>query len=253
MAASHTLEEVRRFLALRQIDLVGVAGAQLLAGVPEPFQPFDLMRLARSVVVFAKPIPRGVIEADRHELPLYWRWCSVEYRRLDEVVDGLCLLLEGAGGLATPIYSCFPQKALGSRTYGLLSLVYLGEAAGLGRVSRSGLLAHPGYGLRLLLAGVLTDLELPIDQQMSWSPCPPGCRACAEVCPGDAIDPRGRVDHLACARASNPAPLLSHLLSDPETKGRYSFETLLNTAAVDDHAAYECNACLRICPLNRGR
>ena len=43
---------------------------------------------------------------------------------------------------------------------------------------------------------------------------------------------------------------MAHLVKDREVRERYSFETLLNTVAVDDHGSYLCIECLKVCPLN---
>jgi len=59
-----------------------------------------------------------------------------------------------------------------------------------------------------------------------------------------------KVDHNACSRYSNAAPLLTTLIRDPNIKGQFNYETLLNTMAVDDHSAYRCIECLKACPLN---
>jgi epoxyqueuosine reductase QueG len=206
---------------------------------------------ARSVLVFAVPIPRGVVHAGRDALDLYWRFCSISYRALDKVVHGVCGRLEADGALATPVYSCFPQKHEPPVYRGLVPLVYLGEAAGIGRLTRSGMLAHPDHGLRILLAGAVTSAELEPAGVRGDDPCPADCDICMKACPVTAIDTAGKVDHEKCIRRANRNPTFWHLVRDRETRDKYPVDTLLNTVGADDHATYECNACLAACPLSR--
>jgi epoxyqueuosine reductase QueG len=175
----------------------------------------------------------------------------MSYRALDELANRLCRLLEATGHRAAPAYSCFPQKLRGSSCYGLVPLVVLGESAGIGRVARSGMLAHPEHGSRMLLAGVVTDAKLPQSDAMDFKPCPDDCSECHRACPASAIDTTGKVDHEKCIRAAHKNPTFWHLMKDEATLNKFDPETLLNTAGADDHASYECNACLRACPLGR--
>jgi len=46
-------------------------------------------------------------------------------------------------------------------------------------------------------------------------------------------------------------PLMVHLLKDQKVKEKFSFETILNTVAVDDHGSYSYLQCLKACPLNK--
>ena len=65
-----------------------------------------------------------------------------------------------------------------------------------------------------------------------------------------AIEKTGKVDHKLCISYSGANPLMAHLLKDRELKEKFSFETIINTAAVDDHGNYSCNLCLKVCRLN---
>lgn len=242
--------EIKDFLNNKGIPIVGIATTYQLPSVPEDFSPQGILKTARAIICYGVPIPKGIINADSHSLALYWRYCNMVYRALDTASNHLCLILEEKGHLASPIYSCFPWKTVAREFWGLLPLVYWAEEAGLGKLTRSGLLANPNYGTRILLGGVTTTMGLQPTEKLSDELCPPGCLDCIDACPVHAIGKAGKVDHDSCIRYSGANPLLAHLLRDPDVKEKFSFETMLNTVGIDDHGSYTCFNCLKVCPLN---
>jgi len=150
-----------------------------------------------------------------------------------------------------PMYGCYPWKVVNREFWGPLPLLYWGEEAGSGRLTKCGLLVTPGYGTRVILGGVITTQELEPDEKLAEELCPSGCFRCVEACPVNAIERSGKVNHNLCTRHSGSNPLMSILLKDQSVRQDYSFETLLNTAAVDDHGMYTCFECLKGCPLNK--
>lgn len=239
------------FLNSMGIPVVGITTTCQHPSVPEDFSPRGTLKTAKAIICYGVPIPKGIICADSDSLALYWRYCNMMYRALDTASNQLCLILEEKGYSASPIYSCFPWKAVGREFWGLLPLVYWAEEAGLGKLTRCGLLGNPIYGTRMLLGGVITAMGLEPTEKLSDEPCPPGCLDCIDACPVHAIGKTGKVDHNSCIRYSGANPLLAHLLKDPEVKEKFSFETMLNTVGVDDHGSYTCFNCLRVCPLNK--
>ncbi|MGQ9722487.1 MAG: 4Fe-4S double cluster binding domain-containing protein [Candidatus Jordarchaeum sp.] len=135
--------------------------------------------------------------------------------------------------------------------WGLMPLVYWAEQAGLGKLTKCGLLANPTYGTRILLGGVVTTMQLEPSEKLSGKICPPDCFECIDVCPVKAIEKTGKVNHSTCMSYANFNPLLSHLRGDQSWKEKFSFETLMNTVGVDDHSCYSCFECLKACPLNK--
>lgn len=244
------LTAVKDFLGVSGSPVVGISPASRLPSVPVDFSPQHILHPARSVICYGLPIPRGILHAENHSLALYWRYCNMVYRALDTCANRLCLFLEEQGLVASPIYGCFPWKVVGREFWGLLPLVYWAEQAGLGRLAKCGLLAHPKHGTRLLLGGLITSLELEATGELAEVPCPPACTECVDACPVEAIGSTGKVNHNACLRYSGANPLLVHLLEDRAVKEKFSFETCLNTVGVDDHGSYTCNQCLKVCPLN---
>ncbi len=242
--------EIKDLLNGEGIPIVGIAAARQLPRVPEDFSPQGILGDAKSIICYGVPIPKGIVYADSNELALYWRYCNMLYRSLDMASNKLCLVLEEKGHLASPIYSCYPWRVVDRRFWGLLPLVYWAEQAGLGRLSKCGLLAHPSYGTRILLGGVLTTMHLEPTPKLDGELCPSDCFECIEACPVNAIERTGEVNHSLCMGYANASPLLTQVLSDAAIKERFSFETVMNTVGTDDHASYSCFECLRVCPLN---
>ena len=233
------------------MSIFGVAAVEQLPLVPEKFSPHMLPEGARSVICYGVQIPKGIIYAKSNNLTLYWRYCNTQYRTLDSVSNRLCLFLEEKNCSALPIYSCFPWRIVNREFWGHLPLVYWAEKAGLGRLAKCGLLVTAQYGTRILLGGVITTQELEPDEKLDKDICPADCFDCIDVCPAKAIERAGKVDHNLCIRYSSSNPLLELALEKQTIRKKYSFETLLNTIAVDDHGTYSCFECLRVCPLNK--
>lgn len=242
--------KIKDFLNSKGIYVMGTSSVGPLARVPEAFSPQAFLAGAKSIVCYGMPIPKGIVFAESSDRDLYWRFCNMAYRSLDVASNQLCMMLEERGAVALPIYACFPWKLVDGEFWGLLPLVYWAQQAGLGKLAKCGLLAHPSFGTRILLGGIVTTLDSeptgPYDDEL----CPPNCSDCIEACPVGAIRKTGKVDHKLCLRYSVSNPLAAHLARDLKTRDTPVFERLLNTAGVDDHASYQCFKCLKVCPLN---
>ena len=232
------------------MSIHGVAAVKQLPSIPKSISPRAFLKGAKSTICYGTQIPKGIIYAESNSLSLYWRYCSIQYRMLDSASNRLCLFLEEKNCSAIPIYSCFPWKAVNREFWGHLPLVYWAEEAGLGRLAKCGLLITPQYGTRILLGGVITTQELEPSEKLSEDICPSDCFDCIDACPAKAIKRNGKVDHNSCIRYSTSNPLFTLGLDNQKVGKNYSFETLLNTMAIDDHAIYLCIECLKACPLN---
>jgi epoxyqueuosine reductase len=242
--------EIASFLHNEGVSILGVAAAKQLPPISKRFSPQTLLEDARSIICYGVQIPKGIVYAKSDNLTLYWRYCNMQYRTLDSVSNRLSIFLEEKNCSATPVYSCFPWKTVNREFWGHLPLVYWAEEAGLGRLAKCGLLVTQQWGTRILLGGVVTALELEPDEKFSEDICPSNCSDCIDVCPAEAIKRTGKVDHNLCIRYSSSNPLLALVLGNRKIRKHYSFDTLLNTIAVDDHGVYSCFECLRACPLN---
>jgi epoxyqueuosine reductase len=250
MSHERLKSRIRDFLTSQGISLMGIANVQPLPNAPEAYSPQTILKEAKSFIVYGVPIPKGIIYAERDALLLYWRYWNVTYRSLDAVADRLCLMLEEKGNQAVPVYGCYPMKIQNREFWGVLPLIYWAEMAGLGRLSKCGLLVHPRFGLRLSLGGVVTTAPLTPTGKIREEVCAPECSDCVNSCPAKAIAETGKVNHSSCMRYANANPLMQSLLRESSTKEKYSFETLNNLIGVDDHSVYVCFKCLKACPLN---
>ena len=243
--------DITKFLRKKGTDIIGYTSVKNnIPSIPEDFTPSKILNQARSIVCYAFPIPKGVIFANSQSTLVYWRYCNMMYRSIDAIANSLCVYLEDDGYLSTPIYSCYPWKINDREFWGLTSLVYWGEKAGLGKLTRSGLLGHPKYGTRILLGGVITSKSIVPSKLIQTEICPSDCMECINACPAKAIDKTGKVNHNLCIRKANSNPLMTHLLKDEELRKTVNFETIMNTVGIEDHSSYLCLECLKSCPLN---
>jgi epoxyqueuosine reductase QueG len=125
----------------------------------------------------------------------------------------------------------------------------MGEAAGIGKVGKNGLLFNSQYGPRLLLGGIITTASLPT---MAWPEkdekgCPKDCFICQEQCPVKAIDKSGKVDRVACIKHSMRSPIFSHFMGIGNGKAE-EVQMINHVTAVDDHSMYRCIKCVSVCP-----
>jgi hypothetical protein len=104
--------EIKDFLTSKGIPIMGISAIRQLPEVPEDFFPDSILKGAKSFICYGVPIPKGIINADRHDMALYWRYCNMLYRSLDITSNQLCLLLEGKGHSAIPVYGCYPWKVV---------------------------------------------------------------------------------------------------------------------------------------------
>ena len=81
-------------------------------------------------------------------------------------------LVQGEGYRAQPLDPLSPS----------VNLPRLAARAGLGNLSPFGLLVHPAFGPRLILAGLRTDYPLDLASQWQGPGCT-DCMSCLETCP----------------------------------------------------------------------
>jgi epoxyqueuosine reductase QueG len=104
--------EIKDFLNSKGISIVGLSAIRQLPRVPEDFFPESILGGAKSFICYGVPIPKGIINANKHDMALYWRYCNILYRSLDTISNQLCLLLEEKSHSAIPVYGCYPWKVL---------------------------------------------------------------------------------------------------------------------------------------------
>lgn len=124
------------------------------------------------------------------------------YRRLAELAEAICDLLQARG------HAAFPGTALGGTT----DYVRLAARAGLGGIGFHGMLLTPQAGARVRIATVYTNLsDLPergMDEHAWVTDFCAQCRQCVRSCPPAAIHPSPKprtdgegtacIDHVLC-------------------------------------------------------
>ena len=192
-------DRVKQFAREKGADLVGIASADRLESAPPKHRPSDILPTARSIIVWAKPMPYGTIG---FAPPTGYDNTMMELNSvLDQIAYEIAIWLEQQGATAVPIPADRPYWDYNPETrwgHGDISHKHAAVAAGLGLMGTNTLLVTPQFGNRVQLVSVLTDAELEPDQPLAGSPCPAGCTLCVDVCPAHAIQPNGKVDQAAC-------------------------------------------------------
>jgi len=247
---NESIEEIKKFILQNNIPVFGISAAESLQNEPRRYRPSDMLPEARSILCLGIPIPRGIFRCKERSEWMYWRAANIYYRTIDATLMKVCSLLEAKEEVAVPIYGCFPYDMKGKGDFwGYLSLVRMGEATGIGKIGKNGLLIKSLYGPRLLLGGIVTTAALP---QMTWPKieekgCPEDCLVCQEGCPVKAIDRSGKVDRVACTKYSSKSPIFSNFMKMSQS-GHEDVQMINHLTAVDDHSMYQCIKCVSVCP-----
>ncbi|MGD0153672.1 MAG: epoxyqueuosine reductase [Thermacetogeniaceae bacterium] len=170
-------------------DLCGISSTERFAGAPEGFRPTDIFPKCRSVIVFARRIPAGIIFAA--SLVPYTQVKDLSVKELDGIGMRLSLFLEERGVLAVPVPSDDPYEYWEpDRLYGrgILSMRHAGYLAGLGILGKNTLLLNEDYGNMIHIGAVLASAELEQDPLSTLKNCPDKCTICIEACPQKALD-----------------------------------------------------------------
>jgi len=115
--------------------------------------------------------------------------------------------------------------------------------AGLGELSRMGLLITKKYGPRVRLAKVYTDLELEYDKPTGfgvWEFCK-RCKKCAEVCPSGAIN----IDRDPTVKSSTGS-----ISNNPGVKKWFQRQERC-MLQFDRNGGTGCSYCITACPYNK--
>lgn len=209
-------------------EVCGIANVDLFTNAPKGFHPVDIYSDCKSVIVFAKKIPKGLACVSPRITYKHFNDMSLEE------VDRIAYLASNEiertyKGIAVPIpsdgpYDYWDAKNLEGR--GIISMKHAAVLAGLGTLGKSTLLLNSQYGNMLSIGVVLTNLNLLSDKPAD-DICIKQCTLCIDNCPVKAIDKNG-VNQKLCrnyAYASNDR----------------GFEIV------------NCNKCRTICPMTFGK
>jgi epoxyqueuosine reductase len=170
-------------------DLCGLAPVERFKDAPKGFHPTDIYKDCRTVIVFAKRVPKESLFATSC-IP-YTFVNEMVTRKTDELTVEICRRLEKLNIGAVPIPSDDPYEHWEQdNQYGqaILSLRHAGYLAGLGVLGKNSLLINKELGNMIQIGAVLVNIELEGEQMASYEVCPENCQLCLENCPQNALD-----------------------------------------------------------------
>lgn len=190
---SITREQLDSWAGELDLDLLGVAAAESFSHIAARYNPLSIMPEARSVVVFAREIPRSYFRG-MEEGTL---WMRINRYLPTRPGYYLCRRFEDRGSLAVPCALLAPERwpdgVAASPDKAAPNVApdvrVAAQLAGLGEIGYNGTFLTPQFGVRQALGMLITDAPLPADK-----PFPSGaicdrqaCRACVAGCPNAAL------------------------------------------------------------------
>jgi len=209
-------------------EVCGVANIDRFTDAPKGFHPTDVYADCKSVIVFAKTLPKGIAKVSSRII--YEHFNSIGPVELDRIAYFASIEIEKYyNGFAVPVpadgpYDYWDKEKLEGR--GTISMKHAALLAGIGTLGKNTLLMNSQYGNMLSIGAVLTDLELPSDS-LAEEMCIKNCRLCLDSCPVKALD------------------------------GQIANQTLCRPYAYENNARgfsiVNCNKCRVICPRAFGK
>lgn len=191
-------DEIKNILINLGANVCGIANIERFTDAPKNFHPRDLYHECKSVIVFAKALPKGIAKVDPRII--YQHFNNIVLMELDIIAPKAALEIERKfNGIVVPIPADSPYEywnAEKKEGRGILSMKHAAVLAGLGRLGKNSLLMNHKYGNMLNIGAMLTNLDLesdPIAKEM----CIKGCHLCLDNCPVNALK-IDSVDQLLC-------------------------------------------------------
>lgn len=218
--------------------------------------PRSILPNAKCIIGFGFAVPRGLYKTMELNSQ-YYTYTTMGVKYIDEEMAEIFLLKMG-GMIENEGYDACLQKAIpnlriqGDKatnpevmdTYELIHavpvapgkpapdvIIDFGKAAkacGLGEMGRSGKIVNKTHGPLMRYCFIITDAPLECDEPLTEAICD-GCGACAEACPGKAIEETG-LNTWQCsvyykgAHKSNPFMTEDFLKDHPEREAILSGE-----------------------------
>ncbi|MDP4088556.1 MAG: epoxyqueuosine reductase [Bacillota bacterium] len=181
-------ERVKSIFLELGADLCGIANVDRFSGAPAGFNPTDIYSECKSVIVFARRMPRGT--ACVNPRIVYNKANDMNLEELDRIGFAASIEVEKLGCTAVPVPSDSPYEYWDSDKMegrGILSMRHAALLAGLGSLGKNTLLINKKYGNMINIGAVLTTLDLKSDP-LSEEMCISSCRLCLNSCPQKALD-----------------------------------------------------------------
>ncbi len=207
--------------------MIGIASPEWMENALAGQKPTDFLKETRAVISLGGRLPRGSVEG----LPLTRRQFHNSFEMVnDRLIDTsyeITILLEKNGYRAIP----FPPEELGGGVD--LSNNLAAAAAGLGELAFNGLLLTTECGARVRFSTVLTDAPIKPDPVKEKKLCTyPGCRACADACPANAI-------------------VLKHRSTRGARPNGYLVRELCQHYQSSKLKGLRCGLCIQACPVGK--
>ena len=207
-------DEVKNKVRELGANLVGIADGQIMNDNPpdpaDPRRPSDITdHDAGRVIVIAKRLNTGTTRIKRWDERHKYYNDELTTTTLEEIALETVFWLENKGypALIVPPSHVDPWRYQGNpdeHMKPLLSLEHAAVEAGLGTLGLNRQLLTPEYGPRVMLAGVLSSLDVAADARQEDALClGPECGRCLSACPGDVVQHWDR-DWMACDRYRSP-------------------------------------------------
>lgn len=193
---------IKQLALSRGADLVGIAPVERFAGYPEGRHPQDLLPQARSVIVvgvrvLADTVKPNLLLSALHHITLNLYHNQIAYdvgRLLDDHGYRAAVVPHRIGNFDPDLRKSPDYMNIYPKLF-CVSTRHAAVEAGLGIFGKSRLLLTPRFGPRQRLAAIVTDAQLTPDAKLTVAEgrrlCPPGCSACIDACPGQAISADG--------------------------------------------------------------
>ena len=170
-------------------DLCGFAPIDRFNKAPQGFHPKDIYKECKTVVVFAKKVPSGTLDASSC-IP-YTHVNSLVTNEVDFLTLKIVNIFENLEIKCIPIPSDDPYEYWEpENSYGraILSLKHAGYLAGLGILGKNTLLVNKNLGNMIQIGAILINKELEGDPMAEYQGCIPSCSICIENCPTGALN-----------------------------------------------------------------
>jgi ferredoxin len=186
-------EKLNRWTGALGLDLVGVASIEGYRDVAPQWNPLSILPKAKSIVVYAKSIPRSSFRGIEEGT----LWMRVNRYLPPRPGYYLCRNFEDNGFLAVP---CSPmaqerwpdgvQVKEGKPAPNVTPDIRVAaQLAGLGEIGYNGAFLTPQFGVRQALGMLFTEAEIEVDTPFTAGTLCAGesCLACVKACPAGAL------------------------------------------------------------------
>ncbi len=212
-------ENIKNYiLGSLKMDAVGIAPAEALEDERICFRPEDILPGAKSIIVFLKHIPDGVVQAafrakEDHKEDAFSVYASfgrdlMPTMNLFMMQFDLAQYIERTYGYTTvpipsgqnhnvtPGNTVLPVFGAAPKSVGVLNPARAAVAAGLGEIAWNQAFVTKEYGPRVGIGLVLTAMELEYDRPYDGPKLchPETCDICRKICPMHAISEPGRTE-----------------------------------------------------------